>query len=158
MIEFKGEINGASKKFLIKYLTLAQFLCSLIVSVLAFILIAVFALTVSSLAWVCLIPVSVLLVGSLIPPTKNAQKLFVPKCVFIDLTEGSVVQVCEKTERFHMLENVKCIIDYGEWYYFKFCYSDRDPYFVCQKNLLSQGTLEEFEILFQDKIIRKVQQ
>ena len=56
-------------------------------------------------------------------------------------------------ERFRMLNSVKEILDYGEWYYFIFNYEDRDPYFVCQKDLLTQGTLEEFEALFEGKIV-----
>ena len=47
------------------------------------------------------------------------------------------------------------IIDYGEWYYVKFNLGDRDPYFVCQKDLLKNGTIEEFEALFEGKIERK---
>ena len=36
----------------------------------------------------------------------------------------------------------------------KICYSDRDMYFVCQKSLLTQGSFDEFENLFADKLVR----
>ena len=74
----------------------------------------------------------------------------------MDLEEKTVVHQCEKMERFHMLDTVLKVLDYGEWYYLIFNYPDRDPYFVCQKNLLAQGTLTEFEALFEGKIERRI--
>lgn len=53
-----------------------------------------------------------------------------------------------------MLSAVKCVKDYGEWYHFEFNFSDRDMYFVCQKSLLTEGSIEEFESLFADKLMR----
>lgn len=51
--------------------------------------------------------------------------------------------------------DVKKVIDCGEFYYIKYYY----PYYryaLCQKDLITQGTIEEFEQLFEDKIIRKI--
>ena len=53
------------------------------------------------------------------------------------------------------LSKVKKVIDVGEWYYVVFKGGSLNSAFVCQKNLLKQGTLDEFEALFEDKIIRK---
>ena len=82
--------------------------------------------------------------------------MFMPQRIFIDLEENMVVHQCEKMERFHGLDSVQTVFDYGKWYHFKFDYTNRDMYFVCQKDLISQGTIEEFEELFKDKIERKV--
>ena len=78
-----------------------------------------------------------------------------PVKVFVDLHEEIIVQKCEKTERIREISSVKKIIDYGEWYYLKFYYLDRDLYFVCQKDLLTQGNLEMFESLFDGKVVKK---
>ena len=80
-----------------------------------------------------------------------------PKRVYVDTEEESIVHECEKMERFHMLYSVERVLDYGEWYYFIFNYANRDLYFVCQKSLLTNGTLEEFEELFEGKIERRTQ-
>ena len=53
------------------------------------------------------------------------------------------------------LSRVKKVIDAGEWYYIVFKWSGINTNFVCQKNLLQQGTLEEFEALFEGKIVRQ---
>ena len=55
-----------------------------------------------------------------------------------------------------MIDDVKKIIDYGEFYDFVFTFSARDIYFVCQKDLLVCGTIEEFESLFEGKIERRI--
>lgn len=53
------------------------------------------------------------------------------------------------------LDKVKKVIDVGEWYYVVFKGGSKLSAFVCQKDLLKQGTLEEFEALFEGKITRK---
>ena len=51
-----------------------------------------------------------------------------------------------------MISSICQIVDYGEWYYLVFDYGDKDLYFVCQKDLLTGGTIEEFENIFEGKI------
>ena len=54
------------------------------------------------------------------------------------------------------LETVKNVIDFGDWYVFNFYFPHKIRYFVCQKDLLVEGSIEEFEKIFEGKIIRKV--
>ena len=49
------------------------------------------------------------------------------------------------------IENVESVVDYGSYYVIK-----NPRYIFCQKDLLTQGTLEDFEKLFADKLVRKV--
>ena len=53
------------------------------------------------------------------------------------------------------LSKVKKVIDAGDWYYVVFRFGDVSNAFVCQKDLLKVGTLQEFESLFADKLVRK---
>ena len=48
------------------------------------------------------------------------------------------------------------IIDYGEYYSFRFSVFSGKTVCVCEKSKLVQGTLEEFEELFSDVLIRKL--
>ena len=49
---------------------------------------------------------------------------------------------------------VKQIVDLGKWYDVKFFYGEiRHVQIVIQKNLITQGTIEAFEQLFEDKIV-----
>ena len=156
MIEFKGTLCGRSKRFIIVNQVKGQLLAVLIAAV-------IFATPVvvgsildkwNMISTLVVTAFCVMLIISLIPPGKQAQRGFVPKRIFIDLEERTLVHECEEQERFHMIDSVKTVVDYGEWYHIKFYYQDRDPYFVCQKSLLSQGTIEEFEALFDGKIVR----
>lgn len=51
------------------------------------------------------------------------------------------------------IKKIKKILDYEDCYYV--IYGDMNNSIVCQKDLLTEGTIEEFEALFQGKIIRK---
>ena len=156
MIEFNGELTGDCKKFLLNKQKKSQLIVSVIVLMIFSPPIVLVAIHWKIDALLFMIPLSLFLVGSVIPISKNAQKIFMPKKVFLDLEENTIVHQCEKMERFHMIDSVKSVIDYGDWYHLIFYYSDRDMYFVCQKSLLTKGTLEEFEALFEGKIERRI--
>ena len=51
------------------------------------------------------------------------------------------------------IKKIKKVLDYEDCYYV--IYGDMNNSIVCQKDLLTEGTIEEFEALFQGKIIRK---
>ncbi len=50
------------------------------------------------------------------------------------------------------LNEILEITDMGTWYKLKFNLKF-NMYFVCQKDLLVEGTLEEFEEIFKDKLV-----
>lgn len=52
-------------------------------------------------------------------------------------------------------DDVKKVVDYGEWYHMVFYFPHKIVYYVCQKDLIREGTIEEFEELFKDKLVRK---
>ena len=65
------------------------------------------------------------------------------------------------------IEDVKKIVDYGEFYYISYYFPEKWVniifYFphklsccICQKDLIVEGTIEEFEELFEGKIERKI--
>ena len=152
MIEFKGPLTGEAEKFLLKQQTKILSRTMLIVTILFGVPIVLCSIYVRPLILLFLLPILMLLVYSLMTPSKKDQMMFMPKRIFIDLEENMIVHQCEKMERFHSLDSVQTIFDYGECYYFKFDYANRDMYFVCQKDLISQETIDEFEELFKDKI------
>ena len=53
------------------------------------------------------------------------------------------------------LSEVNYVNDYGKWYqvFFKIGFGYR--YIICQKDLITQGTIEDFEKIFEGKIVRK---
>ena len=61
----------------------------------------------------------------------------------------------DKSEEFRLIADAAKVIDYGDFYYISFPFGKISNNFVCQKDLLTQGTLEEFEALFEGKIVKK---
>ena len=54
------------------------------------------------------------------------------------------------------LEQITDVQDFGDYYIVYFSKIIRTQCFVCQKNLITQGTLEEFESLFEDKLVKQI--
>ena len=52
-------------------------------------------------------------------------------------------------------DKVKKVLDYGEFYYIMVNRFDFNNGVLCQKNLITEGTIEEFETIFKDKLVRK---
>lgn len=50
------------------------------------------------------------------------------------------------------LKKIKKVLDEGDCYYL--IYADINNCIICQKNLIKEGTIEEFEKLFQGKIVK----
>lgn len=53
------------------------------------------------------------------------------------------------------LDDIKEILDYGDFYDIIFYFPNKVLNCICQKDLIIEGTIEEFEKLFEDKIVRK---
>ena len=62
----------------------------------------------------------------------------------------------EKVWRTRKLSKVKKVLDCGEVYYIIFKFGDITNSWICQKNNIISGTIEEFELLFQSKIIKEL--
>lgn len=54
------------------------------------------------------------------------------------------------------ISQVKKILDCGDVYYIIFMFGDITNSRICQKDNIVNGTIEEFEYLFQSKIVRKL--
>lgn len=55
----------------------------------------------------------------------------------------------------YKISKIKKVIDYGKFYYLFLYRLDPSKGIVCQKDLLINGTIEEFEKIFEGKILRK---
>ena len=160
-IEFCGELSSESKKFLyhIEH-KLGILVWSLVAISISVVLISIgFAIN----AVIYLIPFVVLIIIFLIiivlfpkieVSPKELEKYY-PKYILIDNKEIKFEGQIEKSYCCKELADIKKIIDFGNFYYIKF-YFPFNHYCICQKNLITQGTIEEFEQLFKDEIVRKI--
>lgn len=154
MIEFKGYISGTAENHFHKKGRIMGRNIMLVAVIL--ILPMVFAIEIQALRWVflmtCLTFAALIPLIVRIPNSKKSQKALLPKQIFIE--DEYIVCVADKYEEYKRIDDVIEVRDFGEFYELVFPFGKVSEKFICQKNLLVQGSLEEFEALFDGKIIR----
>lgn len=75
----------------------------------------------------------------------------VPNCITIN--DGLIILTTYSLADSKKIEQVKEVKDYGDYYTFTFVgiFTNSSPY-ICQKDLLTSGTIADFETLFAGKI------
>ena len=155
MIEFKGEISSKCKEFLLKEETKNSFISTLIACGI-FIIPIICAAVFYNKIFIIALPVFIIIpILSTIKPKKTSWGIIIPYAVTIYLRENQIVSSGEKVTEVKNLNQVKNVVDFGEWYKIFFIFPYKSQRFVCQKDLLVQGTIEEFEAVFEGKIVRK---
>ncbi len=151
MIKFAGCVSDEVQRHIKK----KEYKRTAIVAAILYILFSGIVITVSLLTDLIglsfLILTTVFLIMMLLPQ-KGIVK-WLPKEIFID--GETIVFTSAEQQVNREFVHVKHLSDCGNWYEFEFYFPHKNIYFVCQKNLLVEGTIEEFENLFADKIKRR---
>lgn len=154
MIEFKGYIDGATRKRFwhnnrvmgVKILLVAE----------ALIIPGIMVFGIKAQNWLmvilCAVIFFILPLTALIPQGKKAEKSMLPKRIVAD--EESITCTTDREVVAKWISDVKQVIDHGEFYELIFPFGKISPNFICQKDLLTKGTLEQFEALFEGKITK----
>ena len=159
MIVFHGELTGEAKRFLVNKLAKSMIISILIIDILIAVTVITFSLTAfrPTIIFLFMIPTTWLF---LLPVyTKSGQSSILPSCITIDTKENTIVierAAGKEYEEFKMLDDIDRIYDHGEFYHVVFSQVFAPKAFVMQKELLKTGTLEEFEALFDGKIVSVV--
>ncbi len=152
MIEFNGLLTGAAEKYFVNRGIIRMqiaFLCS---ALLVYPVMIKYAIHIQ--LWI----IPQICLASVVPMIflpylcKIDKKKTLPKRMRI--YDDVMVSTSERASDCQNLNDVKEVRDYGEFYSILFP-QGKSVMFVCQKDLLTQGTLEEFEALFEGKIVRK---
>lgn len=94
----------------------------------------------------------VFIVALFLPPSRKFKNLH-----FKIYTEDEyIIYTYTGYEEYRLISDVKNVKDHGDFYEFNFCFGKISDKFICQKDLLTCGTLDEFEAMFEGKIIRKI--
>lgn len=158
MIEFNGYISGAAeKRFMWKS---RKFVIILFLFAIPFSIPIIFSLKTmffkdnafiyTMLACFCIIPFMMYF----LPQSKNTRKKLLPKRIYTKKDE--IICVAEQYTESKFISDVSKVIDHGEFYELCFPFGKVSDKFICQKNLLTRGTIKEFERLFDGKIVRKL--
>lgn len=154
MIEFNGYISGDAKKFFLKKerktIRSLMLVSLLLVSPILF---SFFSFSNKfGLYFLCSVIV-LIFIFPYVPRSKKEIKSIIPNKIFV--YDDLITCVAEKYSESQYIERVKKVYDYGDFYELIFPIYRGSDKFVCQKSLLTKGTLAEFEALFSEKIERK---
>ncbi len=158
MIEFSGYLTGtAEKRYFKKSIELTQYigLGSFLIALLNYPTLAKFAQAWPPFALVMYSFYALCLLSPLwlrIPQMGKRRLAHTPNRVFIE--DNFIVCESAKSHEGREASDVKTVRDFGEFYELVFPISNMGTTFICQKNLLTQGSLEEFEQLFEGKIVK----
>lgn len=156
MIEFNGYITGSAEKYFFK--RARNLVRNLMLASLLLLFPIVIAFSVNKKFWFllqmyCIIFVTLPLV-LYIPKSKKEKKAITPKKIFTE--DEYIICITDKCEEIRHIGDAKKVQDFGEFYEIIFPFGKVSEKYICQKSLLVKGTLEEFEALFEGKIVRKL--
>ena len=154
MYEFRGYLTGAAEKHLIKYNI--KFSATIIFFTIILWYPAVAVFSIMEELWV-LLDISSVVAGfmpllCLSPLNKKIRKRMTPKQIYTE--DGYIVCVTDNGTESKRIKDIKVVRDYGEFYHIEFRFGNLSPSFICQKSLLTRGTLSGFESVLKKRIRR----
>ena len=164
LIEFEGQITQKNLHYRLKKANKFVILILILAPVIVGVIGSTFGLIFDTLKDVLIITAFCLIISwsfAFIYP-KIAQKRILKCKIYqhIKITENELTldeHRCDKSLSLkYDLFKVNKIIDGGEAYYIIFKYGDIADAWICQKENLKNGTLEEFELFFQSKFIKEL--
>lgn len=154
MIEFKGYISGDAERYFFKK---SRFICRNML-LLSWMLISPIILrffisfNMKSFVFVYIFFIILSMIFIHMPRSKKYKKAHKPNHIYIK--DDIIVCVSDKYTESKLLNIVKKVRDHGEFYEIIFPVGNISEKYICQKNLLSNGTFADFEKIFAGKIIR----
>lgn len=163
MVEFNGQISERNQLNRIKKVRKKEIIVLLSGIIFIWIVTVSFGLIFGDLqsVWVELIVCTIIMLACIIliakTPEKVALRIKLSPHIIITETDLSLElwKNGEKTWRKRNLTQVKKVLDCGEVYYIIFKFGDITNAWICQKDNVVSGTIEEFERIFRSKIVRE---
>ena len=156
MIEFYGELSDKCQIARAKKIAKCNGVLFLTVSIIIIIPIIIWATITSKIHYaLILMALFTIMIGiSFAVPQKRSLSFKIPTRLIIDANTISTTALGGKESmKTKPLVAVKKVFDRGEWYDIIFKYGNMSNSWVCQKDLIKKGTIDEFEKIFKNKII-----
>lgn len=163
MIEFNGLITEENQLNRMKKIDKTVFFVFFGGLILIWIIIILFELIFSDVLqelWLECVACSAIMLGLIFLSMKTPKKvvlrfrlsphiIITEKDLSIELRSNG-----KEVWRTRKITNVKKILDCGEVYYIIFKFGDITNSWICQKSNIVNGSINEFEVIFQSKIVR----
>ena len=151
MIEFNGLLTGkAEKRFIwITRITMIYFFYIYGILLLFACYTVYQSLQEKQLTWLFLAPTLSMFFMPWIPITKKTRAKIIPYKIVV--SKNTITRLDTMFNKSFYTKDVKKVLVADEYYELKLPLSRC----ICQKSLLTKGTLEEFEEIFKDKLVYK---
>ncbi len=159
IIEFKGEMSQKGRRLLNRIQTFPWFfICPLVIAALSMPMMGIMIfgrfpskeqlpeMAIAFGAGALLLFIFYLIVRN---------KMELPSRIEI-IPDKTIKSQCKKKTYICSIHNVRKVVDYGDFYSIRINQQLEYGPFLCQKDLLSKGSIEEFEKIFENKIVRKL--
>ena len=157
IIEFDGQPTGQCKRFMQKRVAKSETL--IVIIAMCVVMIPVSFLLLEFLdPWVfyMIIPAVICIIAVVgIRPFLNIEQSTVLPSKIVIHANGHMESISKSFHWVKMVEDVEQVLDCGEWYQINFVPGEKNEYFICQKDLIILGNIEDFEKLFEGKLVRK---
>lgn len=155
MLIFKGEIKEENKKQILKKQILYVSAITIVMAtILNVIFIVISIITKEYFLLFFIVPfLYVIAVLAALPPSKKRHDLIFP--TMISISGNTIRSQSVKFDYVRKISHVKKVIKTNNYYQICFLFPHKNSTFICQTDLLDEGSLEEFESLFKGKIIKK---
>lgn len=154
IVEFNGELSVEAKKELIRgYQKMTTWCVAFAVAFVLAFLIPFCIYEVPECLPLTFIVFLFIPLNYFAKPKRKALENILTKSV--QITENSVITESMSGYNEVSLEDVKKVVDFGEFYKIIFCFPKKTYDCICQKNLVTKGSIEDFEEIFSELIVRK---
>lgn len=153
MIEFNGYLTGAAEKGFVRKSRNFAFFVLIFAVIFSYPMISAvgkYIVRDELFTRIMFIAVCFLPLCCFIPKGKQEHQSMLPKRVYVD--DKHIVCVADRYTDSRLLSDVKKVIDRGEYYELFFVFGKMSEKYICQKSLLTKGSLTQFEALFSGKL------
>ena len=160
MFEFKGTYSDKTLKYMnikfIKGLVFVVAFTTIFLIPIVYPLGDLFGSKWAPWSFVLVFPCEALVIGIIMSVDKKRLAVGFPKKIYTE--DEYITFISEKYDIYITTDNIKTVLDFGDFYHIKPKRGKGPLNLICQKDMLTGGTIEEFEAIFEGKIVRKYEE
>ena len=154
MIVFKGKLSENGRKLALHDTKILKMLIGIITPIPIAALIIYVGICVNHIYFYFLLICVVMEIFWGLDKLTDEQKDYIMP-IKVEIDDEHVIKEKTKDYKTYRVDEVKRVEDYGDFYRIIFYFPHCDRFCICQKDLITQGTIEEFEEMFAGYIVKK---
>lgn len=155
MIEFKGDLSKECRDYILNVNQIIGMIAATIATMPFTIAAIVLTFKYKTMLYLLELPVSIFTIVAAYVTKPKGELLEKMMENYVAIDAENVIYEGGGRYLEIKIDDVKKIIDYGNFYKIKFYFPNTGRSLICQKSLITGGTIEDFEQLFGGLIVRK---